>query len=100
MKRILPILLSAGLLLSGSAAATGEGEDFSMPELGFSAVVDYDPTDGLTDDPIPDTTAAAALLMDAATGTVLWADNAREVREPASVTKIMTLLLRPSTPGS
>lgn len=93
MKRILPILLSAGLLLSGSAATTGEGEDFSMPELGFSAVVDYDPTDGLTDDPIPDTTAAAALLMDAATGTVLWADNARQAREPASVTKIMTLLL-------
>lgn len=93
MRRILPLLLSAGLLLSGSAAATDETEDFSMPELGFSAVVDYDPTDTLTDDPVPDTTAGAVLLMDAATGTVLWSDNAREAREPASVTKIMTLLL-------
>lgn len=37
--------------------------------------------------------APSAILMDAATGTVLYEKNADERREPASVTKIMTLLL-------
>ncbi len=37
--------------------------------------------------------APSAILMDAATGTVLFEKNADEQREPASVTKIMTLLL-------
>ena len=35
----------------------------------------------------------SALLMDAATGTVLYAHNAHEKLAPASVTKIMTMLL-------
>ena len=51
--------------------------------------------------PLPRRTPAAALelhspsaiLMDAATGTVLFEKNADEAREPASVTKVMTLLL-------
>lgn len=38
-------------------------------------------------------TASSALLMDAATGTVLFEQNATEERPIASVTKIMTLLL-------
>lgn len=37
--------------------------------------------------------AKSALLMDAGTGTVLYAYNAGEKRPPASVTKIMTMLL-------
>ena len=37
--------------------------------------------------------APSAILMDAATGTVLFEKNADERREPASVTKVMTLLL-------
>ena len=37
--------------------------------------------------------APSAILMDAATGAVLFEKNADERREPASVTKIMTLLL-------
>ena len=37
--------------------------------------------------------APSAILMDAATGTVLWENNAHEPMAPASVTKIMTLLL-------
>ncbi len=35
----------------------------------------------------------SALLMDAATGTVLFEQNAHEPLAPASVTKVMTLLL-------
>ena len=40
-----------------------------------------------------DVPAPSAILMDAATGTVLWEKNAHERLAPASVTKIMTLLL-------
>lgn len=41
----------------------------------------------------PQVEAAAAVLMEKETGTVLCAQNAHDKREPASVTKIMTLLL-------
>lgn len=41
----------------------------------------------------PDISVPAALLMDQATGTVLFEKNADERRAPASVTKVMTLLL-------
>ena len=37
--------------------------------------------------------APSAILMDAATGTVLWENASHEKRAPASVTKVMTLLL-------
>ena len=38
-------------------------------------------------------TAKSAVLMDAATGKVLFEHNADEALPPASVTKVMTLLL-------
>ena len=41
----------------------------------------------------PSVTSPSALLMDAATGTILYEKNSTEERPLASVTKIMTLLL-------
>ena len=41
----------------------------------------------------PEVAAKSALLMDVATGTVLYEKNAHEPLAPASVTKVMTLLL-------
>ena len=41
----------------------------------------------------PEVEAKSALLMDVATGTVLYEKNAHEPLAPASVTKVMTLLL-------
>ena len=41
----------------------------------------------------PEVKAKSALLMDAATGTVLYEQNAHDPLAPASVTKVMTLLL-------
>ena len=41
----------------------------------------------------PEVKAKSALLMDAATGTVLFEQNAHEALAPASVTKVMTMLL-------
>ena len=41
----------------------------------------------------PEIGAPSALLMEASTGTVIYEKNADEARNPASVTKIMTLIL-------
>jgi len=41
----------------------------------------------------PDIQAASAILMDAASGKILYEKNSHEKLEPASLTKIMTLLL-------
>lgn len=41
----------------------------------------------------PEVAAPSAILMDAATGTILFEKNAHERLAPASVTKVMTLLL-------
>lgn len=41
----------------------------------------------------PEISAPSALLMEAGTGTVIYEKNADEPRNPASVTKIMTLIL-------
>ena len=40
-----------------------------------------------------DISAPSAILMEASTGTVIYEKNANEVRHPASITKIMTLIL-------
>ncbi|MBO5917987.1 MAG: D-alanyl-D-alanine carboxypeptidase [Oscillospiraceae bacterium] len=65
MKRLLPLLLTAALLAPTAAAAPA----------------------------CPTVSAASALLMEQETGTVLYEQNAHEKLEPASVTKVMTLLL-------
>ena len=65
-KRLLGLFLAAVLLLGVIPAARAEGPEIAAP---------------------------SAVLMDAATGTVLFEKNAREALAPASVTKIMTLLL-------
>ena len=41
----------------------------------------------------PEVEAKSAVLMDVATGTVLYESNAHEALPPASVTKVMTMLL-------
>lgn len=65
-KRFFAILMSAALLLSLAPAVRAVG---------------------------PEITAPSAILMDATTGTVLLENNAHEKLAPASVTKVMTLLL-------
>ena len=65
MKRTLAALLCVSALLSPAALAAGS----------------------------PQVEAAAAVLMEKETGTVLCEQRAHDKREPASVTKIMTLLL-------
>lgn len=87
---------------TGEAADSSQSDDSTSSQAassqqqagqGETLTVTYDPTAGSSADPVPGATATATLLMDAATGTVLWEKNAHEVLEPASVTKIMTMLL-------
>ena len=70
MKRICSVALSLLVLASCLLPARAEGEDFTLPLSGASAV-----------------------LMEKETGTILYEQDAHTRREPASVTKIMTLLL-------
>ena len=65
MKRILAAFLCACLLVLPAAAVTGA----------------------------PETEAGSAVLMEKETGTGLYEDHAHDKLEPASVTKVMTLLL-------
>ncbi len=65
MKRFLPAALAAALLITGAGAVTGA----------------------------PEVTAPSVILMEKTTGTILYEQDAHAVYEPASVTKIMTLLL-------
>lgn len=65
-QRILAIVLSAALLLCGLPLVRAEELEIAAP---------------------------SAILMDAATGTILYEKNAHERLAPASVTKVMTLLL-------
>lgn len=72
MKRICALLLTAALL-TGPAAAAGETAEAAQPALDLSA--------------------ASAVLMEKETGTLLYEKASHEKLEPASVTKVMTLLL-------
>ena len=65
MKRFFSALLAVSFLLIPAAAVSGA----------------------------PEVEAAAVLLMEKETGTVLYEENAHEKLEPASVTKVMTMLL-------
>ena len=76
MKKVLAILLSAALLASCALAAPAE-ESAPAPEGESEVTV-----------PVP-----AAVVMEKTSGKVLFEKNAHEHMSPASVTKIMTLLL-------
>lgn len=74
MKRILTYLLVLIIMLQTVLpAVAAEGEQPPTADLGI--------------------TSAAAILMEASTGTVLYEKNADQALSPASITKIMTLIL-------
>ena len=71
-KRIVSLLLAAALL-TGAASAAGEESAAEQPDLDLSA--------------------ASAVLMEKETGALLYEKESHQQLEPASVTKVMTLLL-------
>ncbi len=66
---------------------TEDGPDTSA-ELGSAEPLSRDAADSLDGPPL--VTSAAYAIADAETGELLWGKNHAEVRDPASVTKIMT----------
>ena len=71
-KRIVSLMLAAALL-TGAASAAGEEGAAEQPDLDLSA--------------------ASAVLMEKETGALLYEKESHQQLEPASVTKVMTLLL-------
>lgn len=83
-KKWTALLLCWVLLLScgGTGYAAEKRTDFT----GAAALIE-------TLNGAPDVNAGAAVLMDAASGAVLYAKNEKEALYPASITKVMTALL-------
>lgn len=90
MKKMAAIFLAFILLFSYvmpvHATAGDNGEE---------ATTEHPETTEYPDDPSrqPDLVANAAIIMDAASGQILYEKNAHEKKYPASITKIMTILL-------
>ena len=83
MKKLLAIMLAISLLILGIAAYADTEEDITSEE-------DNTSTDVFADISV---NAKSAVLMEAKTGKVLFSQNEDYYNSPASVTKIMTLLL-------
>lgn len=90
MKRILAILCTCAIV-SICLAGTGLAEE---PNLAVSgAVLAGIQAETVQNEGGPSIQAPSALLMEASTGQVIYEKNADEKRSPASITKIMTLIL-------
>lgn len=104
MKRITAILLTITVLLIHPGAALGQEPDIAIPAGAVaegSAFSDVRQTiSGQEGEQQPGDTSAAvsisapsAVLMEASTGQIIYEKGADEKRSPASVTKVMTLIL-------
>ena len=87
MKKVLSFILLTVIFLNCFLFSASASADEGMADS--STTVD----DTLADVNSLEINAKSAILMDAETGTVLYTKNATESLPPASVTKIMTLLL-------
>ena len=93
MKRILAILLSVILCVPCVGVLPAAGEE---TDSGTSTLTEENTTGGTAseeDSAKVTISAPSAILMEASTGQVLYEKSADEELPPASVTKIMTLLL-------
>ena len=89
MKRLISILLILTVIICGSPLSTfaSDMEDISNSKENITADSDDVDVEGIS------VNAKSAILIEASTGEILYSYNAQEALPPASVTKIMTLLL-------
>lgn len=87
LKRLLSLLL--GLTLTVSALFYGGGPILANPAEAATGENEQTPADTTA----LSLSAPSALLMEAESGTVIYEKNSHEILRPASITKIMTLLL-------
>ncbi len=85
MKKVISMLLAVFIIFAG--AMTASGEKLVTPEEleQIKKAADIDPSLTIT--------AKSAILMERSTGTVLFEHDADKQMPPASITKVMTLLL-------
>lgn len=85
MKKVISMLLAVFIVFAGAMTAAGE-KLVTPEELGqIKKAADIDPSLTIT--------AKSAILMERSTGTVLFEHDADKQMPPASITKVMTLLL-------
>lgn len=84
VKKMLPWLITAAVLISGAGVHVTAQTDVEEPTA---------ETEGSVSNPNIQITAPSAVLMEASTGQIIYEKNGEERRSPASITKIMTLLL-------
>lgn len=87
--------LFVSLLLSLQLAATALSADFlaateALPE---EQVTETSQSNNTSTEIALDVSAPSVLLMEASTGTVIYEKNSHDILHPASITKIMTLIL-------
>lgn len=94
MKKISPFFrrIAAAVLVFAALQGALQATAFAEPPTVSDGAQPASPADG-EKKPALTLDAKSVILMDAATGTVLYESNADEALPPASVTKIMTLLL-------
>lgn len=90
MKRLLAIVLSMVLFLCPSHAVWGQEPDIAAAS---DMVIRSEEAKAANADGGPAIQAPSAVLMEASTGTIIYEKDAETKRSPASITKIMTLIL-------
>lgn len=83
LRKFAKVLVAVSLLFLGCSTNTIGAENVDVVELTRNAGYDVNPTD------IP----KASIVVDAYTGRILWQDNIDEERDPASISKVMTVYL-------
>ena len=83
LKKLAKVLVTVSLLFLGCSMNTIGAETVDVVELTKNAGYDVNPAD------IP----KASIVVDAYTGRILWQDHIDEVRDPASISKVMTVYL-------
>lgn len=94
MRRILALLITAAWIGTASFPALAGRPDLGLTGGGWEAAAAE--AEGNRGTPVgegPEITAPSAILMEASTGQVICEKAADEQRSPASITKIMTLIL-------
>ena len=83
LRKLVKVLVAVSLLFLGCSTNTIGAETVDIVELTKNAGYDVNPAD------IP----KASIVVDAYTGRILWQDNIDEERDPASISKVMTVYL-------
>ncbi|MBQ6496855.1 MAG: serine hydrolase [Firmicutes bacterium] len=87
MKKFISTLAIAALILLGTAPS------FAFAQEGDATEQEIAPSATFDDSRAPNVNAGSAILVNVGNGDIIYEKNAHQLREPASVTKVLTLLV-------